>query len=73
MLAINRAGRRLMLAAALFIGSASLAQAAEEEAAGWWCYNGTCCRYSGGAVTQPCMFNCETGDGQRWVVSCSEA
>ncbi len=71
MIHMSPAVRRLCVAAALFIGTTGVANAMQQQA--WWCYNGTCCSYVNGAVTQPCMFNCDTGNGEKLVVSCSGA
>lgn len=71
MLTMSKAMRRMLVAAALTVGVASMASAAEQGQ--WWCYNGTCCSYHNGAVTQPCMYDCDTGDGAHWSISCSGA
>jgi hypothetical protein len=53
---------RSLLAAAMLLGSSSVAHAG---GALWWCYGGTCCEESGTAVTRNCDFNCDAPDGEQ--------
>ncbi len=60
-------GRKALLFGALALfGSV---QTAAAEGLSWWCYNGSCCKMEGGAVTSECNHSCILSDGQHLAPS----
>lgn len=48
--------RRLMLSLAFLVLSTSYAYAA--KATSWWCYNGSCCKWTDGAIVRDSCTEC---------------
>ena len=57
---------RIVLAAAMLVGSASMARA---EGFIWWCYNGDCCEMDGSRVTTNCDYGCGLPNGEQNAIS----